>query len=234
MVGEISRSPYPAICHIRVIPGGKVSREFFATGFLVHPNLVLTTGYHVHSIYKTRDAVGPAKEVQVFINLSKGQHDGGASKFLERVVVKDSGRLRVPDEWKIDEDKEFNIGGILIDRSDPTKGEVIQLQQWDASNPSDQVCTITSYPRDVPDFPELWESKGRVVPAGKNGDRLLYSIDTGDASSGAPIWFQDAEAGPVAVGIHVSSGTVRGIPFNDKNWPIIEKWLAEAEELANQ
>ncbi len=226
---DIAAPPYSSICHLRVIPGGETQREFFGTGFLVHPNLILTSAYHVHSIDRTKNALGDAKEVQVFIGLSHKKREGGAGQFTDRIMVSDPANYRVPQQWK-DGDRRFNFAGILLKRNTKSSvADAIALTKCEVPLEKSQEAFITSYPRDAKTFPEIWESRGDVFLL-KNG-RLHYEIDTGDASSGSPIWYWGKNKSPTAIGIHLSFGTVRGIPFDDENLEIINKWIEEAERL---
>lgn len=230
LIKEIDAQPYASICHIRVIPGrdnpNRNRREFFGTGFLVHPNLVLTSGYHVYSHDKSKDAFGYAEQIEIFIGYSKSQYQGGRGQFRERILVSNRDHFRVPQEW-IKGDMSYNLGAIIIHPEQTESRRFLPIQTLHDAELSSGVFRISSYPRDR-EFPEIWESTGRLTLVRK--ERLLYSIDTGDASSGAPIWLRGSE-GPAAIGIHIASGEVRGIRFTEQNRALIDQWIKDASSL---
>ncbi|GAA5507975.1 hypothetical protein [Novipirellula caenicola] len=246
LIATVKDAPYPALCHLRVTASQRDKdgepereREFFGTGFLVHPNLVLTSAYQVHSIYKDREYDGFAKKVEVFIGISKGQYRGRQGKYIDRVIVTNDEQFLIPPEWKRGDgnSKNFNFGAILVDRNesniatDKRSDVVFALGQLNQADLKRVYFRISAYPRDPPQnaaFPEIWEDSGLIQSVDEH--RLNYSIDTGDASSGAPIWRTIDGTGPMAIGVHTSSGIGRGIRFDEGKVKTINNWIKIAEE----
>ena len=118
-------------------------------------------------------------------------------------------RFSTIDRWIEQEDPDFDIGCIHLDKP------LVEAVGWFAVGtfPADDLTgflvNISGYPGDRGKGNEQYHSVNRVLQVSDR--RIFYDVDTFGGQSGAPVWIQEStNSVPIAVGIHAYG--IRGTP----------------------
>jgi len=177
-VSDTMSQPYHAVCRVSFRSGG---REFFATGFLIAPRLVLTAGFVVYS-----NRFGWTEEVSV----SPGGDDSQMQTSKAFQVVPSA--VRGDD---VDLTGALYIGAIVL----PNEVEGVtpfQLSNYTTSTLKGVTIELAGFPGDKRDH-SMWKETGAIHWA--TDTAIGHRFDTVGGNAGSPIFTQDDSDGSYRV-----------------------------------
>lgn len=173
IVRNRNKTPYQAICRLKL---ETPAFDYEATGFLIHPGLILTAG---HNIYNSKKFGGYAQKGQF-----KFHNDTQPTRFyLEDCFIF--------EEWEYLELEGYDLAAIHINpRFDI---EPLKIRSPKPEKILFSRAKVSGY--DPKRSPRLLEHDGSITST--TSEEVFYNIDTDPAQSGSPILI-----GKTAIGVH--------------------------------
>lgn len=205
--------PWRCICMLRVTAAD--GTQWFGTGWLAGPRLVVTAGHVVH----IAERGGWVREIEVI-----PASDGGSRPFGSTV----SRRFRSVAGWVRDQEPGLDYGAILLP-DDAAYGDRLGffgIASVEDAALAGSTVQLSGYPADKPTGTQWHHAREilRLEPT-----LLYYDIDTAGGQSGAPVW-AEFNGRRYVVGIH-RGGHVTGnsaVRLTDAVYDNIIAWNAEA------
>ncbi len=203
-----------------------------STAFLVGPNLALTNAHNIYS----PEIGGWYKRID--FSLAQYEKDGPQTikPYSSRTPVHvetNEKFYHYENEGDRDMAVQYDYAALFFEE---TFSEINTYMPIEFSHIPDRVAVI-GYPGYVRDIKTngLWKSEGSLIDY--NEYCLYYDAYTSGGNSGSPVIVHREQADTyriVAIHAFASPGYFSGGPhFNEKNQPIIEKWLRTASEHIN-
>lgn len=179
-------APWRMICALELrSPTGAGA---IGTGWLVGPRTIVTAGHCVHSQFFFGGWAST-------IDISPGRN--GSSLPYGTVS---STRFSSVDRWIEQEDPDFDIGCIHLDRPIADVGW-FSFASLSATELEGYLVNVSGYPGDRGSGTEQYHHVNRVLSVSDR--RVYYDVDTFGGQSGAPVWIHEKEDGPpIVIGIH--------------------------------
>ncbi|HEV7372563.1 trypsin-like serine peptidase [Arenibaculum sp.] len=205
--------PWRCICMLRVIAAD--GTQWFGTGWLAGPRLVVTAGHVVH----IAERGGWVREIEV---IPAG--DGGERPYGSTV----SRRFRSVGGWVRDQTPGLDYGAILLPADAAYGGSLgyFGIASVDDQALAGSTVQLSGYPADKPTGTQ-WHHAREILRL--EPQILHYDIDTAGGQSGAPVW-AEFNAKRYVVGIH-RGGHVTGnsaVRLTDAVYDNIIAWNGEA------
>jgi glutamyl endopeptidase len=216
LVEEASTYPWRAICRLDIAAsdGARLS----GTGWMASPRLLVTAG---HCLFD-RDRGGWASEVEIHTGLP------GAGVVTARRFLGTRG-------WVRDGERSYDYGGIILPLVEGQAAVGDQtgffgVKSASSASLSSSKVNLAGFPITPPDdqrFGTLWWHSQAIHDPRRR--LLLYSIDTDEGQSGAPLWIRSGSSRQV-VGIHVSarSGVNAGVRVTNEVISTLRDWILRA------
>ena len=208
------------------------TRFMRSTAFLVGPNLVLTNAHNIYS-----PEMGGWYER---IDFSLAQYEKEGLQTIKPYSTRSPVHVETNDKFYQYENEGDRDMAVQYDYAalffEEPYNEITTFMPLEFNYIPEQV-TVIGYPGYVRDIKTngLWKSEGNLIDY--NQYCLYYDAFTSGGNSGSPVVVYREQADTyrvVAIHAFASPGYFSGGPhFNEKNQPIIEKWLKTASEHIN-
>jgi V8-like Glu-specific endopeptidase len=201
------QAPWRLVCALEIDgPWG----AFVGTGWFVAPKLLITAG---HCVYDRNQMGGAAREITVTPGRSRGEKPFGTQKAT---------RFSTVDLWRNDQNPDFDIGAIHLNKPFAGLNEVFQVASYSDDELMNFNVNISGYPANPGGGEEQWWARNRIRAVTPR--RIFYDVDTSGGQSGAPAYVFEHENGPpIVIGIHAYGvgGTPASIPLRVNSAPRI-------------
>jgi glutamyl endopeptidase len=201
------QDPWKLVCALEIdAPWG----AFVGTGWFVAPKLLITAG---HCVFDRNQMGGQAREITITPGRNRDEKPFGTQK---------SSRFSTLDLWHRDQNPDFDIAAIHLDKPFDSLGGAFQVGSFLDDELKNFFVNVSGYPASPGDGQEQWWAKNRIRDVTPR--RIFYDVDTSGGQSGGPVYiFKDDKGPPIVVGIHAYGigGTPSSIPLRVNSAPRI-------------